>query len=136
VRLCRRAVDMVLSPPVVFGNTDQRSRIIRVHPVFQPWNQLNSVVDPRFIDITGIPQRTGGAVAPQLHAARHIVAEFAALRIVVYRKNIQETFPRRSVVPAQLIEEPRQIVRSAMIVAIREEAPPVGASILLVVAAE
>jgi len=47
-----------------------------------------------------------------------------------------EGTPRRCEVLAQLIEKPRQIVGAAMIVAIRKRAPPMGAAILLIVAAE
>ena len=66
--MCCGAVDMGLGAPVVLRDADGRARIIiSVYPTPEPGDQHDFIVDPRWIDIIGIPQRARGLVARKLH---------------------------------------------------------------------
>ena len=133
VGLRRRAVDVVLRAPVVFGDAGRGARVVACSPSLadaEPAGRL--IVDPRLVHVRGIPERPRRSVAPQLHRVRHVVAELAALRIVVDREDVEQARAGGDVVLPQRVEEPRQVVRAAVIAAIGQEAPAVRAAVLLV----
>ena len=106
----------------------ERAGVVRVDPVLQPRDQLHAVVDPGLVDVVGIPQRARRSVAPQLHRGRHVVAELAALRIVVHGEDVEQALAGGRAALAQLVEQPGQVVRAAVIVAIGQRAPAVRAA--------
>ena len=136
VRLRRGAVDVAFGAPVVLGDADRRARIVGADPTLQTRDQLDPVVDPGLVDIVGIPQRASRTVAPQLHRRRGVVAELAALRVVVDGEDIEQTQTCGLIILPQLIEQPGQVVRAAVVAAVGQETPAVQAAVLLIVAAE
>ena len=85
---------MTFGAPVVFRYTDRRSRlVIRVHPISQSRDQHDFVIDPGRIGVIRVPQRTSRSIPQQLHRCTRIIAEFPALRIVMYGEDIQQMPP-------------------------------------------
>jgi hypothetical protein len=94
IGLGRGAVDMVLRAPVVFGDADWCVFVVVIrNPFLQAWDQLHRVVDPGFVFVVRVPQRTCRAIATQLHIAAYIVAELAALRVDVHRETSSTRLP-------------------------------------------
>lgn len=136
VGLRRRAVDMSFGSPVVLRDRNLRPRIISVDPAAQARDQFHAIIDPRLVNIVRVPQRARRAIPPELHSLRDIVAKLAALRVEVYAEYVEQALARRRLMLAQLSQEPRQIILIVMARAIRQVAPPVLASVLLVITAQ
>src|SRR5439155_25674070 len=64
-----------------------------------------------------------------------VIPELADLRVVVDAEYIQQPLPGGGLVPAQLVEEPRQVLLAAVLLPVGEVAPAVLAAVLLVAAA-
>src|SRR5262249_42279958 len=67
VCLSRCPVYVTLRAPVVFGDRRFRARVVSRNPPLYSRNELDFVVDPGFIDIVWIPQRSRGSVTSKLH---------------------------------------------------------------------
>ena len=127
---------MPFRAPVVLGDGDLCAGVVSVHPGTKPRDELNAVVNPALVRVVRVPERARRAVAPELHRLRGVVAELAALRVVVDAEDIQQSLARRHVLLMQLVEEPRQIVHAAVAGAVWKITPTVETTELLVEAAE
>src|SRR5262249_30775326 len=87
--------------------------------------------DPGRIHIGWIPQRARRLVSQKLHRGADVVAELAALRIIVHAEDVQQMAP----VELKVVEQPRKIVPVRVIGAVGQEAPSMLAAVLLIVAA-
>ena len=126
---------MVLGAPIVFSDAERGSRIILCGPLFQARDESHLVVDPRFVHVIAVPKRTRRAIAAQLHGRCHIISKFTALRVVVNGEEVKQPLAGRIVRPAQLVEQPRQIICVPVRRAVRQIVPAVRAAPLLVVTA-
>ena len=114
VRLGGGAVDVALGAPVVLGDGGLRVRVVLRHPLAHARDQVDLVVDPGLVGVARVPERAGRAVAALLHRGRDVVAELAALRVVVQAEDVQQAAPGRDLALAHLVEQPRHVVPAAV----------------------
>src|SRR5205823_3049561 len=117
------------------GDSNLRSRIVLVDPALEARHQVHLRADPRLIDIVRIPELPRRTIPQQLHRGAGVVSEFAALRVTVDGKDIQDTLACRDIVLVELLEKPGQVVHASMRIAVRMEVPAMLCAILLVVPA-
>jgi len=128
-----RPVDVAFCSPVVFGDADGRAGVVVSYsPTLRnrgmsitvvPIHDASTYVGSHNDRVELVPQKLG--------AGADVVTEFAALRVIVHRENVEQM----AAIGLQLSEQPGKIVCPAVIVAVREDAPAVQAAILLIVTA-
>ena len=125
--------------PVVLGDADGGARVVLGHPVAQLRDVPDHRRDPAVVDVGRVPQRPRRLVAPRLHRRRGVVAELAALRVVVGGEDVEEPPPLERAVLLDLLQQPRQVVHLAVAGSIRQRRPgrpAVRVAVLLVVAGQ
>src|SRR4051794_5401859 len=94
-------------------------------PALKARDELYRIVDPGFIDIVGVPEGTGRAVAPLLHGRGGVVTELTSLGVVMDGEDVKQPCAPGRLLLAELIEKPGQIVGAAVLGPVGQAAPAV-----------